>query len=636
MRIDRFRQGQFDAFNVCIDRIESGEQTTSIVLPTRYGKSDLMRAVAYELKRMGIIAGSVVLSPGIVLRDQIVKPDKVADMARRYDLDLRQALQVRTMRDPFEQPFPNGEYLISATFELATRRIDQFAKMADSVQYMTGKPLLFQIDECHEASEQKRRGEFVATLLDHGAQFILVTATPIRADKEIIPGFRVRVLEEDDARRFVVTDAGDGIHNKIDVYEGKKELVVLDADHVTTFRQAWNEKPASLCHLSREVVDVDLHKLDGEGDTNLKLSETSIATARRCLAKAIRNGEVMSKAVDLLVDHLMLAKRVNPRCAAIVFTGNDDADSQDNAHARRVKDLVEVSQRRYKAHLDVRIVTMKSEDRDDEKSAAAIREFVGTEEDNGRGDILIVKQMGGRGLDAPRVKVVLDLSSVRTVASVVQRIMRCATPYHGMVVGTVITLSDPMMAAIWKQQVSDEGGEQVGEWRQVDMEWKRDYLKEKEESDSEQFFINGADLSIYDDSHGLMGDMQLRSEVERMCKLFPELSAMFTRPEIQRRLCMEQAGEIDPVKPIVTVDSEIANLRADINDQAKINAGPYPGKSNRAAADEWQARLREEHSAAKRAAGIDPGIKLEHITSLHSLRMVMNALQDRAQKEMLL
>lgn len=633
MNTDRFRDGQRLAFRVCMERIIAGEQTTSIVLPTRYGKSDLMRCVAYEAKRLDMVAGSVMLSPGIILRDQGVKADKVSDMAKRYELDMREAMRVRTMRSPFEQPFPNGEYLISSTFELATRRIDQFAVMANSVRHMTGKPLLIFIDECHEASEQKRRGEFVSALLNEGAQFVLVTATPIRADKEIIPGFRVRVLDEDDARRFVVSDAGDGVHNRIDVYEGRKELVVLDADHVTTFKKAWNEIPPPLCHLSREVVDVDISELDGEEPKRIKLSEAPMTTARRLLGKATRDRRVMARAVDLLVDNLMLAKRANSRCAAIVFTGNDEVESQDNAHARRVKALIESSQKRYRVNLDAQIVTMKSESADDEKAAQMIQRFVGTDGDNGKGDILIVKQMAGRGLDSPRVKVVLDLSSVRAVASVVQRIMRCATPYQNMTVGVVITLADPMMSAIWKQQVSDEGGDDVGDWRNVDMEWKRDYLKEKSEDSGKDYLIDDADLAVYDDSHGHLGDMDLRPDVERFCVAFPELAAMLTRPEIQRRLVSVDSGRLDPIQPILTVDKEIVDLRADINDRAKCNAGPYPGKENKAAADAWSKRLREEHRISKQAAGLDPGLQLEHITSVHDLRRVLNVLENRSQRE---
>jgi hypothetical protein len=594
-----------------------------------------MRCVAFEAKRTGLVAGSIALSPGLVLRDQIVKADKIADMARRYEIDQRQAMRVRTMRDPFEQPFPNDEYLISSTFELATRRIDIFSKMADSISYTTGRPVLFFIDECHEASEQKRRGDFVAEMVNKGAMFVLVTATPIRADKEIIPGFRSRVLDERDARRFVSTDAGDGVNNKIDVYEGRKELVVLDADHITTFKQAWNEIPTPLCHLSREVIDVDLATIDDESTTTKKLSESSPTEARRYLGKAVKNTEVMARAVDLLVDHLMNAKRVNPRCAAIVFTGNDEAtDNENNAHAKRVKALITESQRRYKANMDARIVTMKTDNQDDEKSAKAIQDFVGTDEDNGRGDILIVKQMAGRGLDAPRVKVILDLSSVRTVASVVQRIMRCATPYHGWQVGTVITMADPMMSAIWKQQISDEGGDDVGDWRERDMEWKREYLKEKQERDDQHFFIDGADLGVYDDSHGYIGDMGLRGDVDKICMAFPEITARLTRPEIQRRWCGVNAGELDPVEPVVTVDAEVQRLRREIVEQAKANAGPYPGKGNPVAVDEWRNRLTNEYTQAKRVAGVDESVNLEYITSVRELKLMLNALVDRSQQEL--
>ena len=43
------------------------------------------------------------------------------------------------------------------------------------------------------------------------------------------------------------------------------------------------------------------------------------------------------------------------------------------------------------------------------------------------GDVLVVKMMASAGLDVARLKVALDLSTVRTAVSFVQRVMRICT-----------------------------------------------------------------------------------------------------------------------------------------------------------------------------------------------------------------
>jgi len=129
--------------------------------------------------------------------------------------------------------------------------------------------------------------------------------------------------------------------------------------------------------------------------------------------------------------------------------------------------------------------------------------------------------------------------------------------------------------------------------------------------------------------------MSLREDVDKVCRAFPEIAAMMTRPEVQRRWCGVVAGELNPIEPLVTVDDEVQRLRREIVEQAKANAGPYPGKHNPAAVEEWKSRIAEEHTAGKRAAGLD-GTKLEFITSVRELKLILDTLVNRSQREMAL
>ena len=73
-------------------------------------------------------------------------------------------------------------------------------------------------------------------------------------------------------------------------------------------------------------------------------------------------------------------------------------------------------------------------------------------------DILVVKQMASQGIYVPHLKVALDLSIIRTVASCIQRTMRVATLYEGVVSGTYIAPYDPHGSEILDVFIKQKGG----------------------------------------------------------------------------------------------------------------------------------------------------------------------------------
>ena len=91
----------------------------------------------------------------------------------------------------------------------------------------------------------------------------------------------------------------------------------------------------------------------------------------------------------------------------------------------------------------------------------ALRKF-----QQGEGDVLVVKQMGGIGYDAPRLKVGLDLSLVRQPASYLQRVLRIGRVWrYGtgeremQMTAVYITPDDMEGAAVWQKFINDEHGE---------------------------------------------------------------------------------------------------------------------------------------------------------------------------------
>ena len=81
---------------------------------------------------------------------------------------------------------------------------------------------------------------------------------------------------------------------------------------------------------------------------------------------------------------------------------------------------------------------------------------------------MIVKQMGGVGLDVDRLKVCLDLSNIRTQTSFIQRLTRICTiwdrskvtgnPWHIVRTATYITPDDVIGEGLFNKFIRDEGG----------------------------------------------------------------------------------------------------------------------------------------------------------------------------------
>ena len=69
LNLEALRIGQRGAVSTIVNRVREREPYTAIVLPTRYGKTDVMRVAGMQLLYSGHISRALILVPNEFLRD---------------------------------------------------------------------------------------------------------------------------------------------------------------------------------------------------------------------------------------------------------------------------------------------------------------------------------------------------------------------------------------------------------------------------------------------------------------------------------------------------------------------------------------------------------------------------------------
>lgn len=633
------RPGQLAAFMVTVQRIRSGKLATSDVLPTRYGKSDTQRLVQLQLHAERTVCGTVQLTPSLYLVRQFCSDSEILEMAKRYGVCPSLAVKIRHAQ-PDDEWFANNEYCVAMTMQMATIKNNPAILVENAQQWAdkTGLPVHLSIDECDETVLGRSRGNLVGRWMKAGFPFSMWTALAVREDGERVPGFEYEEMGSEDGVRvesFPEIQQDGEIKRRVNTISGRRVHIRIKANHETTFREAWDESPSPLCHLNRLVVNVDLE--DEEGNSIGKLSEQSESVGRSVLGKATMNDAAITQGVRYLLKDMSQNRAADERCTAIVFTGNDreEVSNEDNFHAKLVESKIhELSvECGFRKKLRVVVATAKKED----KIADLLDDFV-----SGRGgDILIVKQAAGRGLTAPHLKTLLDLSCVRKARSYVQRIMRVATPFHSIRTATVITLADKVGTELWKTYIQDQGGESDPDMIQfVDDELIKTKLVDIDDPDgNEGMSVSGAELEMFDDSMGLFGSASQYPLVAKIIEALPEAKARRTLAEIAKALHdagidITQSDVLKTASDPVGLGSEIKQLQDGIHAKAKQIVSrdtPYAGAGSEQSED-YEAAMRVLYGKAKRAAGVSLVMKLRSITNVKTLK-AMDAYMEARVRE---
>lgn len=459
MRFDRYRIGQLGAHQTILSL--SLTKIVSIVLPTRYGKSDLIRCSFLDMYYQGLASCAVVLSPAINLQRQMVKSSQIESMLARYEIQMPDNL--RTMRptasgvDAFKQwrglvhtSIAQNPTLISSTQQFAVLHgLSETAWLTMWIKEVinaTGKPPVFFVDECHLGSYSNQIGKLVETLFAAGAYVVVLTATPYRADGDRIPGFDYELMDYEVIEHAILKRTDDPSIRLLQLRETLRGIYRMKADYEYSFADAWAERPSPLSDIDLIEIDADVTKFVPSTDTTKykRLKTLSGSESQRILGRfVVRHRDMQVECIKAAIRELRRLRASGGDIGIIVFVGNDTED-EDNHEAKSALSIFN----KYASDLNVVIATSTTDSATDK-----IERFV-----DGKGDVLIVKMMAGLGLDCPRLKIGVDLSPIRTIASYAQRLMRIATLYNPCKVAVWITPADPIGVELFHMIVTSSGG----------------------------------------------------------------------------------------------------------------------------------------------------------------------------------
>jgi SepF-like predicted cell division protein (DUF552 family) len=515
--ISKCRKGQKGAINCIKYNIVSGNPTVSICLPTRYGKSDVIRLSSIELIDSDICSSAILVSPSKLLRDQLVDPKKIKEMCNRYKINPKKIITWDLMESFYLSMFQNDEYFTSMTTQMFATNARIIGKWVKKHMRDTSKPPIFYIDETHTGSEENVWGSAVQTMINAGAKVVLLTATPYRCDGKNIPGFKCEYTDERSGTSSVYEKCEDGkiIRN---TFMKKYAKVSLIPDYEHTFKEAWDEE--ALCRFSKTEIDI-IVTVD---DITKEISEFTSNEIPKYLAKICKNKDVISVSASLFVDRLNLYKKASSEIGGIIFCGNDNPkDEFVNKHAKEIE--TEIS--KFDSNLDIKIATMNSEN----DAKAIIENFK-----KGNGDVLIVKQMASLGLDISRLKVALDLSSVRTPAAYIQKSMRIATPHNEFMNCTFITPGDIISSTLFENLISGEGGEIRAAIESTLIASEKIEEEDMTEKSKEFFSVDevscGATLDLLEQNKKINKEDKDREKLDAITTCYPNLQKVMSDVEL--------------------------------------------------------------------------------------------------------
>lgn len=566
--LPRMRSGQQKAIAKVLEIATSTSRNcASIVCPTRYGKSEIIRSLSVEAKRSNLFSGALAVSPNLYLSKQLCSDHKVEGMARRIGVhDAKSFCKAFTILDNKNIRSTTSladNFMLSGTAALVQSRLNS-DPCKDGInpfrKWIGDKRVIVFVDEAHEVGSQKARGEMIRALMGMGCFVVLLTATPYRADNDRIEGFRYERVNSDEIYKYESEYIDDeSPTRRIKEYSAQRDFYKVRADVEITFRDAWESAGETiLCKLNRQWIDVSVCADDGSPAGKLhelRDSKTGrpLGKARKALSRVFSEKANRAEALrigarafvqDILERRRSSADGAFSNAAGIVFGGNNEEGMEDNYKLEEIKDACAKEWSRLTGQQpEIAIITT-----DGDEPSENLRLF----SEEGNFDIIIVKQMAGAGLDAPRLKTVLDFSPIRTFASCIQRWMRCATPWHSpkgesMLTGTVIIIHDPIADDIYTKGIREEGGEgdynskTVGDF-ELSREWETDDPPEPPHLSGVD--VDGFDLGSAGDHQGAEVEMNSESGMmaAHLMRDMPKLHKDVTLAELAESISGYRSG----------------------------------------------------------------------------------------------
>lgn len=628
-----------EAVELVVSRYLAGELYVSIVLPPRFGKSDVIRLSALELNAISKYP-TVMAAPWEDNIIQIGDVGKITAMYRRYGIPkgtyfaFHRCHYLKTNSWwALEEAKPT---LIGATLGLVNNKANQqqFLDGIEDMYQRSGARVPVFVDECHVVKDKQEFGRLVGKMVSSGAFVVLLTGTPVPG----IPGFEQVYDEWKDIIRKIPRKEwvnGEWLHF-IETYEGQRRRVEkIGADITVEWKRAFDL--GALAHANAIWIDVDVSDKDS-GEPLGPLSGLAAGDLSGRLQDIQESPELMSK-MSLAGVQRMLAKRRNPATAGyrvLVVTGNDThlgGATTNNRHAKAYKDeIIEALRACGEDPRAYRIQICTGVDADGTPNKVAAKMIKAFRE--GLIDILIVKGMGIVGLDVPECKALIFGSRLRDGPMAVQALSRPLTDWGGAVADLILP-RDALMVKLFDQVIGDNGGE----YFETDVSLT-DKVEVKAPDARPEWTYKDARVDAYGDELGniLSGDFELVLDAIR--RKYPDVGLS----EYQIIQCWQagafpvdaddlataaQAKKEQEESGIKDLDEDLAKNEGEFGPKAKSIISRHISYANRA---EWLQAVKDIQALAKRMCGVS-NRSVPHIDDAALLARLIAAL-DEAEKQM--
>jgi hypothetical protein len=492
-------------------------------------------------------------------------------------------------------------------------------------------------DEAHLYAKGKACGDVLIAFREAGAFILSISGTFMRSDENVIVGSVSEQLGEETVKKYQFTEVDESL-NWCDEIDQDLRKWKHRANFQVTLGQAFGEK-GTLAKLDAKFINATGVMVKGEQEVSeAELIDMTQDQVRAHLWRTVRHPRVIEEGVRMMIENLQLMHLLNPAFRAIVFCGNDRKDDKvENDHCKNV--LTEITRQSSAIGRNTAIVTGT-----DETAQQKIEAFR-----KGEYQVLIVKQMGGTGLDVPELKVLLDLSTIRTLGAQLQRMFRvgtrCLIPVKqieqiegkevGANVGIVILLGDKFsrdnFAVVRDAQGLIDGynTKEIVESRYVD-----GYLVPRTEDEKEIFLIDNAEHFLSMDSGGnSFSEMELRDAVHAVFTQNPTLLSELSEAQVANTLkaywetsnAKPPGGtQRPPENPNLDVSKEKEMLRKEIRglvaDIVQIN---YPYK--RVPQSVYEEAKSQCWNTLKSRCGIRLSIEVQDIQDVSVLQRLLAA-----------
>jgi hypothetical protein len=473
-----FTEDQRKHYDAMMAAIRKGEREIGHYAHIRFGKSMLIRMSSISAVEEGLAPIGIVVNDRADLRMQIIdQKEWKSDLCRlkvtaprplehlgyahvKYDMD----------DNPLsgcwpDEPWPNNEYLLSTSIQTLCKNMNWVIEWTRSINHKFKLPVLVHLDEAQNYGIDETGFGTDADSEDwypniekwrREADIILNTLSgyPHRQNGKLIFGFKPVGSETKKVERIAlgklirIDPDGVPVRELVRITGSATEFSmepVGGEQFVTPIARGFEVE--RLCPIELDPI---VHKITLRVDSEVVLDNQSLAdvdkdTARKVMREYLAHPEVVAVGVDKLVRHLEWKREVNSSIKALVYTQMDGNGRSNDAHANDVATALKARA----PHLKVRILTNNSDD----TSAEALLSFKTDDT-----DVLILKNRGRVGLDAPVAKVELDLSTVRAPGMAAQTWLRPTTPFDG-VSATLIAPGDPITTELYTRIVTNNGGD---------------------------------------------------------------------------------------------------------------------------------------------------------------------------------